>query len=241
MNKFLKLIFILIFVILGKMSLRAVSEGSFEKLPQDVIKSEKEIVQELKAKTIAEDMTQKPEFAENKITQENKMKNNLLKSDFEEGGSIPKKFTCEGKNISPKLNWEDWNISENTKSFVLIVHDPDAPDPKAPEKDWVHWVVYNIPVTIKKLSENISSDEIKKIGALEGKNDFKKTTYGGPCPPIGEHRYYFDIYALSDTIKNDPTLNQASLDQVKNFEKFIKDQGIYLGKISLMGKYDKKK
>ncbi len=110
----------------------------------------------------------------------------LTSSAFEQGGQIPLKYTCEGDDISPPLAWD--GVPEGTKSLVLIIDDPDAPDPKAPQLVWVHWVLYNIPSDTKSLPENASKAGLPQ-GTVLGLNDFKKTEYGGPCPPIGRHRY----------------------------------------------------
>jgi Raf kinase inhibitor-like YbhB/YbcL family protein len=120
----------------------------------------------------------------------------LISPAFQQNGHIPSKYTCEGEDVSPPLAWE--GVPNGAKSLVLIIDDPDAPDPRAPKMVWVHWVVYNIPPEIKSLPENAS----KKVpqGALLGLNDFKKTEYGGPCPPIGRHRYFHKLYALDVTI-----------------------------------------
>src|SRR5262249_33085500 len=95
---------------------------------------------------------------------------------------IPSKYTCEGEDVSPPLAWE--GVPNGAKSLVLIIDDPDAPDPKAPKMVWVHWVVYNIPPDTKSLPENAGKARLPQ-SALLGLNDFKKTGYGGPCPPIG--------------------------------------------------------
>jgi hypothetical protein len=116
---------------------------------------------------------------------------------FKQGGQIPSKYTCEGVDISPPLAWN--GVPEGTKSLVLIIDDPDAPDPKAPQRVWVHWVVYNMPPDTKSLPENASKAELSQ-GTAVGLNDFKKTGYGGPCPPIGRHRYFHKLYALDTTL-----------------------------------------
>ena len=123
----------------------------------------------------------------------------LKSTAFENGESIPTKYTCKGEDISPALEWD--GIPENTKSLVLIVDDPDAPDPKAPKMTWVHWVLYNIPPNAKSITEGGSNLQ-SLIGAKEGINDWGKIGYGGPCPPIGRHRYFFKLYALSTTLEN---------------------------------------
>ena len=121
----------------------------------------------------------------------------ILKSSvFVDGGKIPPQYTCEGKDISPPLTWE--GVPNQTKSLALIVDDPDAPDPNAPKMTWVHWVVYNIPPDTNGFPEGVTVRDMG-AGAEEGVNDWKRTGYGGPCPPIGRHRYFYKLYAL-DTV-----------------------------------------
>lgn len=116
---------------------------------------------------------------------------------FSDGGRIPVQYTCEGEDHSPPLAWS--GAPEETRSFVLIVDDPDAPDPKAPKRVWVHWVVVNIPPAVAGLSENASRQGLP-AGSLEGVNDAHERHYHGPCPPIGEHRYFHKLYALDATL-----------------------------------------
>jgi Raf kinase inhibitor-like YbhB/YbcL family protein len=123
----------------------------------------------------------------------------LASSAFASGGAIPKHHTCEGENVSPPLAWK--GAPAGTKSFVLIVDDPDAPDPAAPRMTWVHWVLYDIPPTVTGLAEGLKSAALP-AGTREGVNDWKRTGYGGPCPPIGRHRYFHKLYAL-DTVLGD--------------------------------------
>ena len=123
----------------------------------------------------------------------------LISSNFENQGLIPKRFTCDGEDISPSIAWSD--VPEGTKSLVLIIDDPDAPDPANPRMTWVHWVLYNIPPGVDSLHEGVKVSHLPK-GTLEGLNDWKKTGYGGPCPPIGRHRYFHKLYAL-DTVLTD--------------------------------------
>jgi hypothetical protein len=123
---------------------------------------------------------------------------------FEQDGQIPSKYTCEGDDISPPLAWD--GVPDGTKSLVLIIDDPDAPDPKAPQLVWVHWVVYNMPSHTRGLPENASKAGLPR-GTVLGLNDFKKTSYGGPCPPIGRHRYFHKLHALDTTMKGDQTRN----------------------------------
>jgi hypothetical protein len=125
-------------------------------------------------------------------------------------GEIPVAFTCDGENISPELSWSD--IPKNAKSLVLIVDDPDAPNPAAPKLTWVHWLLYNIPVTSTQLPKAISSAALPK-NALEGKNDWKKTGYGGACPPLGKHRYFHKLYALDTVLPDLHEPNKAKLAQ----------------------------
>jgi len=112
--------------------------------------------------------------------------------------SIPVRYTCEGQDISPPLHFSGAPV--NTKSLILIVDDPDAPDPAAPTMTWVHWLVYNLPPDTTELAEGATTFP---EGTRPGKNDFGRTRYGGPCPPIGRHRYMFKLYAL-DTLLPDP-------------------------------------
>lgn len=126
---------------------------------------------------------------------------------FNDGDSIPKKYTCEGDDISPALNWS--GVPENTRSLVLIIDDPDAPDPKAPRMRWVHWVLYNIPADTSGLAEDISPEALP-AGTKRGINDWQRTAYGGPCPPVGRHRYFHKLYALDTVLAdlNRPTRTQ---------------------------------
>ena len=147
---------------------------------------------------------------------------------FQQGGSIPSQYTCEGKDISPPLSWS--GVPANAKSVAMIVDDPDAPDPAKPQRVYVHWVVYNIPPQATSLPENASKSGLSG-GIVQGKNDWGKTGYGGPCPPIGRHRYFFKLYALDTTL----TLKDATKADV---ERAIKGHVIDSGE--LMGTYQKK-
>jgi len=115
---------------------------------------------------------------------------------FTQCDAIPARYTCEGEDISPPLTWRGLPIQ--TRSLVLIVDDPDAPDPKAPKMTWVHWLVYNIPTDAEGLPEGVTLHQLP-AGAEQGINDWDKVGYGGPCPPIGRHRYFHKLYAL-DTV-----------------------------------------
>lgn len=120
----------------------------------------------------------------------------LVSSAFGHNEAIPRKYTCDGKDISPSLSWS--GVPAGAKSLVLIVDDPDAPDPAKPEMTWVHWVLYNIPPPASGLEEGA-----KKLppGTEQGANDWHRLGYGGPCPPIGRHRYFHKLYALDTAIR----------------------------------------
>jgi Raf kinase inhibitor-like YbhB/YbcL family protein len=143
---------------------------------------------------------------------------------FAANGSIPAVHTCEGKDISPALNWS--GIPTGAKSLALIVDDPDAPDPAAPKMIWVHWTLYNIPPTAPGFAEAVAPKDLP-AGTLEGTNDWKRTGYGGPCPPIGRHRYFFKLYALDTTL---PDLKRPTKDALlKAMEGHILEQTEMIG------------
>jgi len=154
----------------------------------------------------------------------------LTSPSFENQGDIPKKFTCDGQDISPALAWT--NLPQGTKSLVLIVDDPDAPDPANPSMTWVHWVLYNIPATAGSLPEGVKEKDLPK-GTLQGLNDWKKTGFGGPCPPVGKHRYFHKLYALDMVL---PDLKKPT--KVK-LEKAM--EGHVLSKTELVGLYQRKR
>ncbi len=158
----------------------------------------------------------------------------IQSSAFQHNERIPQKYTCEGEDISPPLEWS--SIPEGTKSLVLIVDDPDAPDPKAPTKTYVHWVLYNIPPDLKSLPENIYGKWQKDYLIKEGINDFGREEYGGPCPPIGEHRYFFKLYALNSELSN---LFDQSPPTKAQVEKAM--QGKIIAEAQLIGTYIKVK
>jgi Raf kinase inhibitor-like YbhB/YbcL family protein len=147
---------------------------------------------------------------------------------FPNQGEIPKQFTCDGKDISPALEWS--GLPAGTKSLVLIVDDPDAPDPAAPKMTWVHWVLYNVPPAATGLAEAVRAADLPK-GTREGLNDWKRTGYGGPCPPIGRHRYFHKLYALDTVLPDLGRPTKADL------EKAMK--GHILGQGELMGTYQR--
>lgn len=122
----------------------------------------------------------------------------ITSSAFAHLGEIPRVHTCDGSDTSPPLEWS--GVPGGTKSFVLIVDDPDAPDPEAPKMTYVHWVLYDIPGTATRLPGAPGNAVPLPAGTREGINDWQRTGYGGPCPPIGRHRYFFKLYALDCTL-----------------------------------------
>ncbi len=152
----------------------------------------------------------------------------LQSPDFVHQGEIPKTFTCDGDDSSPALSWS--GAPPNTKSLVLIVDDPDAPDPAKPKMTWVHWLLYNIPPTVTDLPRAIAVDTLP-AGTQQGKNDWKRTGYGGSCPPVGRHRYFHKLYALDIEL---PDLHQPNKTQL---EKAI--AGHIIGQAELIGTYQR--
>ncbi len=116
---------------------------------------------------------------------------------FEHEGEIPRKYTCDGADVSPPLEWA--GVPAEARSLALIVEDPDAPDPAAPQTIWVHWILYNLPPDSRGLPEAVPLAALPP-GTLEGLNDWNRPGYGGPCPPIGRHRYFFRLFALSEVL-----------------------------------------
>ncbi len=152
----------------------------------------------------------------------------LTSSAFAHNEEIPTRYTCEGEDLSPELAWS--GLPEGTRSLALIVDDPDAPDPAAPRMTWVHWVLYNIPPDSGGLPESADADNLPE-GTLEGLNDWKRTGYGGPCPPIGRHRYFHKLYALDTVVPDLKRPTKAQLEQAL--------QGHILGFTELVGTYQK--
>jgi hypothetical protein len=148
---------------------------------------------------------------------------------FAPGAPIPPQHTCEGPDTSPRLDWA--GVPAGAKSLALIVDDPDAPDPKAPQMVWVHWVLYNLPPETSALPEGVAPGQLP-AGTLEGVNDWKQTGYRGPCPPIGRHRYFHKLYAL-DTLL--PDLGRPTKARLEAAMK-----GHVLAECELMGTYQKK-
>src|SRR3989442_37308 len=131
---------------------------------------------------------------------EQNMNFNISSTSFPNGGEIPRKFTCDGRDVSPELSWND--ASEGTKSFALLVDDPDAP-----VGNWNHWTMWNLPPSARKLDEGLTKTAQLPDGTQQGLNDFGKIGYNGPCPPPGKpHRYYFKLFALDQKL----TLKQSA-------------------------------
>ncbi|CAN95601.1 MULTISPECIES: YbhB/YbcL family Raf kinase inhibitor-like protein [Sorangium] len=153
----------------------------------------------------------------------------LQSPDFHHGDVIPIVHTCEGKDASPALSWS--GIPGGTRSLALIVDDPDAPDPRAPKTTWVHWVLYNIPPDAGGLPEGAHKADLP-TGTLEGRNDWKRAGYGGPCPPIGKHRYFFKLYALDTVLPPRGGLTKVELEKAM--------EGHVLARVELVGTYQKR-
>lgn len=151
----------------------------------------------------------------------------ITSTEFEAKHTIPSRYTCDGKDVSPPLFWT--GVPEQAKSLALIVDDPDAPDPAAPRMTWVHWVLYNLPIASTGLVEAITPTTLP-AGTREGINDWKRTGYGGPCPPIGRHRYYFRLYALDTVLPDLHKPSKAKLLQSMN--------GHVLAEAELMATYE---
>jgi len=146
---------------------------------------------------------------------------------FAHGGEIPSKYSCEGHDIAPPLAWD--GIPPDTRSLVLIMDDPDAPDPAAPRMTWVHWLLYNLPPECSGLPEGASTT--LPAGTEEGINDWQRTGYGGPCPPLGRHRYFHKLYALDTVLSG---LNKPTKAQLESAM-----QGHVLAQAELLGTYQK--
>lgn len=152
----------------------------------------------------------------------------LTSSAFSHMGAIPATYTCEGQDVSPPLAWT--GVPEGTRSLVLIVDDPDAPDPKAPKMTWVHWILYNIPPTVTAIPEAASVTDLGPQ-VQSGLNDWKRTGYGGPCPPVGRHRYFHKLYVLETVLTG---LKAPTKQQVE-----AAMEGHVLAQAELVGTYQK--
>ena len=158
------------------------------------------------------------------------MKLQISSTNFTAGGEIPAVHTCEGKDTSPALSWS--GVPEGARSLALIVDDPDAPDPAAPKTTWVHWVLYDLPPSTTALAEGVTAGALP-TGTRQGHNDWKRPGYGGPCPPIGRHRYFFKLYALDKTIEGSAHFTKAELTRAM--------EGHVIAQAELIGTYQKKK
>ena len=150
----------------------------------------------------------------------------ITSSAFEHNGSIPRVYTCEGEDISPDLSWS--NLPAGTQSLALRVDDPDRPDPAAPRMVYVHWVLYNLPADCSGLPKAVKD---LPPGTLEGLNDWQRTGYGGPCPPIGRHRYFHKLYALDTVLPDLGTPDKKKLLQAM--------EGHILAEAQCVGTYQK--
>lgn len=153
---------------------------------------------------------------------------NLSSTAFAHNGAIPPKYTCDGRDLSPPLAWS--GVPPEAKSLALVVEDPDAPDPAAPSMTWVHWVLYNIPPECDGLPEAVRT---LPAHALQGLNDWKRTGYGGPCPPVGRHRYFHRLYALDALL---PDLRRPTRGKLQAAMK-----GHVIAEAALLGTYQKGK
>ncbi len=147
---------------------------------------------------------------------------------FFHNDDIPAEFTCDGLDVSPPLEWS--GVPATAKSLALIVEDPDAPDPAAPKMIWVHWLLYNLPPAAASFDQGIASHDLPP-GTKEGSNNWKQTTYGGPCPPIGRHRYFFKLYALDMVLPD--------LDEPSREELIRRMEGHVVAEAQLVGLYQR--
>jgi Raf kinase inhibitor-like YbhB/YbcL family protein len=147
---------------------------------------------------------------------------------FSDKGSIPALYTCDDADLSPPIAWDD--VPNGTESFALIVDDPDAPDPAAPKMVYVHWVLYDMPASTQSLPEGTTTKTLPQ-GTRAGKNDFGHTNYGGPCPPIGRHRYFHKLYALDTSLGDRGALSKNDL--------LAAIQGHVLAEAQLVGTYER--
>jgi len=147
---------------------------------------------------------------------------------FAHRGAIPLDYTCLGREVSPPLAWQ--GVPAQSQSLALIVDDPDAPDPEAPRMVWCHWLLYNLPRFCRGLAEGVHERDLP-AGTLQGHNDWHHSGYGGPCPPIGRHRYFFKLYAL------DTVLPDLQLPDKQHLETAM--HGHIIEQAELIGLYEK--
>lgn len=151
---------------------------------------------------------------------EKKSEINVTSVAFKEGQPIPRQYTCDGINISPPLEWS--GVPKTAKTIAIIADDPDAP-----AGTWVHWLLYNLPAENIGFVENLPMTENLKAGGFQGKNDFGKIGYGGPCPPSGSHRYFFKVYALDAELPLKAGATKAEVE--KAIEGHVVSQGQLMG------------
>lgn len=152
----------------------------------------------------------------------------LTSTAFTNGKEIPATYTCDGDDTSPPLSWS--GIPSRAKSLALILDDPDAPDPAAPQRTWVHWVLYNLPPDTSGLRKGVTSRDLPS-GTREGLNDWRLAGYGGPCPPVGRHRYIHKLYALDVVLPDLGKPDKAALEKAM--------QGHVIDKAELVGTYQR--
>ncbi len=152
----------------------------------------------------------------------------LSSTAFTQNEPIPESHTCDGRDLSPPLTWTE--PPAGTRSLVLIVDDPDAPDPAAPKMTWTHWALYNLPPTAGILPEGVPDSGLP-AGTLQGLNDWQRTGYGGPCPPIGNHRYFHKLFALDTVLVDLRHPTRPMLDQTM--------KGHVLAQAELVGRYQR--
>lgn len=153
----------------------------------------------------------------------------LTSTAFTAGGSISHHHTCDGDDVSPPLSWT--GLPSGTRSLALIIDDPDAPDPAKPQRVWTHWVLYNIPASTMGLPAAVRTNDLPQ-GTCEGLNDWKRTGYGGPCPPVGRHRYFHKLYALDTVLPDLANPGKAELEKAM--------RGHILEQAELIGTYERK-
>jgi Raf kinase inhibitor-like YbhB/YbcL family protein len=153
----------------------------------------------------------------------------LRSAAFGEGAEIPRRYTCEGEDVSPPLEWS--GVPAGAKTLALVVDDPDAPDPRAPKTTWVHWLLYDVPPATTGLPEAVAPGALPK-GTRQGVNDWRRTGWGGPCPPVGRHRYFFKLYALDAALGDLGTPAKAKLEAAM--------KGHVVAEARLVATYEKK-
>lgn len=154
--------------------------------------------------------------------QQQKSEMKVTSDAFKDGEAIPRGYTCDGANISPPFEWS--GVPKSAKTIAITTDDPDAP-----AGTWVHWVLYNLPADGLGVIENTPQTETLKGGGMQGKNDFMKIGYGGPCPPSGTHRYFFKFYALDSELPLKPGATKAELEKAM--------EGHIVGQAQLVGTY----